>query len=412
MTGPSTRDTFRLLGFLHAGQYLPINFFTIALVVILRDRGASLSQIAAINAAGLLLAVKFLWAPLLDRYGGRRGHFRSWLLVLQPLMAVMLVVLLPLDPVGDFGLLLVVVLVVIQAAAVQDVAADALAVRALEPEDRGVGSGVRLAGGYVGSVLGGGVVLFVYSQWGWYIAVLVLAVLTVLPLWQLSRYREPPRPRLGERPGFRAVLTVFREPGVVRWTVFLLPMIWIGMTGGYALVTPMLVDAGWSADRIGFTVGVVGSSVAGVGALGAGFLVKRLGRRRVLVLSCGAQGLVLLGFTPLALGHAPFLATAATLCLFGAVYAAGSVAINAITMDLARPTTAASDFTVLTSVGFFVSLAGGALAVALAERVGYVPVLLGAAASVLTAAVVNARLKDRPVVVPQESPGRIPVVDA
>jgi MFS family permease len=402
----SKRDTFRLLGVLHAGQYLPINFIHIALVVILRDRGASLGQLAAVNAVGLLFVIKFLWAPLLDRFGGRRGHFRSWLLVLQPLMAVMLTALLPLDPVGDYGLLLVVVLVVVQAAAMQDVATDALAVRALAPQDRGVGSGVRFAGGYAGHVLGGGAVLFVYSSWGWHAAVLSLAVLTLVPFWQVLRYREPAHVDGGvngdgERPGFRAVLTVFTVPGVVRWAVFLLPLSWIGVTGGYALVTPMLIDAGWSAARMGFVVGIIGSVVGGLAAVGAGFLVKRFGRRRVLALSCGAQGLVLLGFSPLALGHAPFLATTVALCLFGGAYAAGSVAINAITMDFTRPATAASDFAVLTSVGFFVSLAGGALAVALAGGVGYLPVLVGAGVLVLTAAVVNARgdarLTDPPV---------------
>lgn len=412
MNGGSRRATFRLLGVLQAGQYLPINFIHMALVVILRDRGASLSQIALVNAVGLLFSAKFLWAPLLDRFGGRKGHFRSWLLVLQPLIAAMLIALLPLDPVGDYGLLMVVVLVVVQASAMQDVAADALAVRALEPQDRGVGSGVRFAGGYVGHMLGGGAVLFVYSQWGWHAAVLSLAALTAIPLWPLARYREPEYADIGERPGFRAVVTVFKVPGVVRWALFLLPLSWIGATGGYALVTPMLVDAGWSVDRVGFMVGVVVSAVGGLAALGAGFLIKRLGRRRVLALSCGAQGLVLLGFSPMALGHAPFLATTVVLCSFGAVYAAGSVAINAITMDLTRPATAASDFTVLTSVGMFVSLAGGALAVALADQVGYLAVLIAAAVSVLAAAVVNGRLKDPPMVVPQESRDNVPVAGA
>ncbi len=126
--------------------------------------------------------------------------------------------------------------------------------------------------------------------------------------------------------------TVFKVPGVVRWAVFLLPLSWIGVTGGYALVTPMLVDAGWSAGRTGFIVGIIGSTVGGLAAVGAGFLVKRLGRMRVLALS-----LVLRGFSPLALGHAPFFATTVALCLFDGVYASGSVAINAITMDLTRP---------------------------------------------------------------------------
>lgn len=184
------------------------------------------------------------------------------------------------------------------------------------------------------------------------------------------------------------------------------------MTGDYALVPTMLVDAGWQADLIGFIVHVLGSATGGISAVGAGFLVKRLGRKRVLALSRGAQGLVPLGFGPPALGHAPVRATTVVPCLFGGVHA-GSVALDAITTDFARPAMAASDFTVLTSVGSFVSPAGGALTVAVADRVGYLPVLLGAAVSVLTAAVVNARLKDPPVVVvPQRSPDNVPLAGA
>nr|WHM27915.1 hypothetical protein [Lentzea rhizosphaerae] len=68
---------------------------------------------------------------------------------------------------------------------------------------------------------------------------------------------------------------------------------------------------------------------------------------------------------------------------------------------------------VLTSVGFFVWSSGGTLAVAVADRVGYLPILLGAAVSVLTAAVVNGRLKDLPVVVvPQRSPDNVPLAGA
>ncbi|GAB3931574.1 hypothetical protein GCM10029976_035940 [Kribbella albertanoniae] len=182
--------TYRLLAALHAGQYIAISFLHVALVVILRDRGASLSQLAALNLTGMVLAVKFLWAPLLDRFGARRGHFRSWLLVLQPTLALGLAALLPIDPVRQFGLLLVIVLLIVQAAAMQDVAADALSVRALRYADRGAGSGIRLGGGYLGHVVGGGLALLIYSRWGWHAAVLTVVVVTLAPLRQLVSYRE------------------------------------------------------------------------------------------------------------------------------------------------------------------------------------------------------------------------------
>ncbi|MEU4393077.1 MFS transporter [Kribbella sp. NPDC023855] len=386
--------TYRLLATLQASQYVPINFIHLALVAILRDRGASLSQLAALNAAALLLAVKFLWAPLLDRYGARRGHFRSWLLVLQPVMALGLAALLPIDPVDDFGLLLLIVLLVVQTAAMQDVAGDALAVRTLRHGDRGFGSGMRLAGGYFGHVVGGGLSLLVYSRWGWQAAVLVVALITLVPLWQLASYHEEERGPRAQHQSISTLLAVFREPAVRRWTFVLLPLSWIGATSGYSLVTPMLVDADWSPDRIAVVVGMAGSVLGVAGAVLGGFLTRRLGRSQVLALSCGGQAVALAAFLPLGAGFAPVPLTVAVLSFFAATYAAASVAVNTILMDLTRRQFAASDFTILTSLASLVTLAGGALSIAIAEHTGYQPVLLVAVGLVLVATAVNLRQPD------------------
>ena len=73
------RDKYLLLGALYLSQGLPYGFFTLALPIALRQRGIDL---ATISASGVLLlpwALKFLWGPLIDRFGSRR----SWILPLQ-----------------------------------------------------------------------------------------------------------------------------------------------------------------------------------------------------------------------------------------------------------------------------------------------------------------------------------------
>lgn len=91
------------------------------------------------------------------------------------------------------------------------------------------------------------------------------------------------------------------------------------------------------------------SSPAGIaGAVGGGLLTRRYGRSRVLALSCAGQAVALSAFLPLSSGYAPLPLTVTVLCLFGGAYAAGSVAVNTVIMDLSRRELAASDFTVLT----------------------------------------------------------------
>ena len=81
---------------LYVTQYLGIGFITVGLTAILRDGGTSLDTLALLQFVGLIWPTKFLWAPILDRYGSRhRGHYRSWLLVLQSGLVFALLALLP-----------------------------------------------------------------------------------------------------------------------------------------------------------------------------------------------------------------------------------------------------------------------------------------------------------------------------
>jgi predicted MFS family arabinose efflux permease len=388
---PTRRSTFGLLGLLEGGKYLVINFLHVALVAVLRAEGASLGQIAGVSAAAMLFAAKPLWAPLLDRFGARSGRYRSWLLVVQPLLVAAAVALVWVEPSTTYAGVVVLVVVLVQLVAVQDVVADALAIRALTPSDRPLGSGVRAAGGYLGHVVGAGALLYVYTQWGWTVAIVALAACTALPLWPLARFTEPPEPeRTAGQVGYRTMLTLFRQPGVLRWALFLLPLSWISATGAYALATPMLVDAGWPLDRIGFVVGVVGSLAGVLAAVLSGALLRRLGRRRGLVLLTGSQAVPVLAMLPLAAGAAPLHPTMLVLCAFCAVYAGLSVAFTVVSMDLSRPASAASDFTVLSGIAVVTSMAGGPAALAAAAHLGYAPVLATTAVVALAAAAANA----------------------
>ncbi|SCL35739.1 Predicted arabinose efflux permease, MFS family [Micromonospora nigra] len=381
--GRAPARTYSLLAGLYVSQFLGLGFFYTGLAAILRDRGASLEQLGVAQLLGLFWALKFLWSPLVDRFGStRHGHYRSWLLVLQPAMAVGLLGLLVVDPVDDFGSLMLLAGLVVLLSATQDIAADALAVRALDPAARGLGNGIQVAGGYLGNMLGGGGVLIIYDRWGWTAAVVALAAFTLLPAAQVWRHREPARPVAAGRVGLGVLVSVFRVPGVARWALGLLPLFWIGISGAYSLVTPMLVDAGWSLSAIGTVVNVVGGVVAMLGAVGGGLLVRRLGRRRAMLAFGIAQLLAIAGLLPLALGSGGSTAAAVAAIGLSTAYAATSTVVNTINMDLSRPESAGTDFTVLASFSFLASLLAGSVGLAVAGRVGYPAVLVGAAVMV------------------------------
>ncbi|MEV4726248.1 MFS transporter [Micromonospora humida] len=373
---------------LYVTQYLGIGFITVGLTAILRDGGTSLDTLALLQFVGLVWPLKFLWAPLLDRYGSRRhGHYRSWLLPLQAGLVLSLLALLPFaDPTRQLGPVVAICAAYVFLSATQDIAVDAVAVRVLSEGTRGAGNGIQVAASYLGNLLGGGACVLVYDRFGWLPAIGLLAALTAVGLVVVWRLREPDRVArvAGTGQAYRALLSVFGQPGCRWWTFGVVPLVYTGAGAAYALVTPALVDAGWSLARIGVVTGVVISAPAIVAGLLAGVGVDRFGRARLLVVGGAALAVSTVMLLPLLNGRAPLAATVAALCCFMAAYTVANVVLYVVNMDYSRPGTGGTDFTVLSSFGLICSFLAASVGLAAADRVGYPAVAL---ASVVLVAV-------------------------
>ncbi|MDG4778895.1 MFS transporter [Micromonospora sp. WMMD961] len=373
---------------LYVTQYLGVGFITVGLTAILRDGGTSLDTLALLQIVGLIWPIKFLWAPVLDRYGSRhRGHYRSWLLVLQSALVLALLALLPFtDPADALGPIVAICAAYVFFSATQDIAVDAVAVRMLAESSRGTGNGIQVAASYLGNLLGGGACVLVYDRFGWVPAIGLLAAMTAVGLLVVWRFREPPRTDrvAGIGPAYRALLSVFGQPGCRWWTFGVVPLVYVGAGMAYALVTPALVDAGWSLGRIGVVTGVVTSAPAIVAGLVAGLGIGRFGRSGVLVVGGAALTVSTLLLLPLMNGRAPLGATVAALCCFMVAYTIANVVLYTVNMDYSRPDTGGTDFTVLSSFGLVCSFVAASIGLAAADRVGYPAVAV--AAIVLVAA--------------------------
>ncbi|MFI6779500.1 MFS transporter [Micromonospora sp. NPDC050276] len=373
---------------LYVTQYLGVGFITVGLTAILRDGGTSLDTLALLQIVGLIWPVKFLWAPILDRYGSRhRGHYRSWLLVLQSALVLALLALLPFSrPADALGPIIAICAAYVFFSATQDIAVDAVAVRMLAESARGTGNGIQVAASYLGNLLGGGACVLIYDQFGWVPAIGLLAAMTAVGLLVVWRFREPPRTDRVERVGaaYRALLSVFGQPGCRWWTFGVVPLVYVGAGMAYALVTPALVDAGWSLGRIGVVTGVVTSAPAIVAGLVAGLGIGRFGRGGVLVVGGVALTVSTLLLLPLMNGRAPLGGTVAALCCFMVAYTIANVVLYTVNMDYSRPDTGGTDFTVLSSFGLVCSFVAASIGLAAADRVGYPAVAV--AAIVLVAA--------------------------
>lgn len=251
-----TGQEWALLCSAYLSQFVALSFFYMAMTAILRSRGVPLEQISWVYLLGIVPGLKFVWAPVLDRYGfGRHGHYGMWLVIMQALLLVTLIglAMLPMSPDEPLPLtaLLTGCLLMALLTSWQDIAADGLSCRLLGPRQRGLGNALQMAAGMVGFAAGGGGVLILYEHWGWQAAILSLAILNALTLVQALLYREPARAR--PLPGRQQTLPQYwqrlwgfwKQPGTGwRWALVLCTAN-CAVCMAYAMITPMLIDTGW-----------------------------------------------------------------------------------------------------------------------------------------------------------------------
>ena len=331
-----------LLGSLYLAQGLPYGFFTQALPVLLRKSGMSLPLIGLANLLALPWALKFLWAPFIDRVKAPRvGRRRAVIIPMQLASTALLAALAFTASPSMIWALCVAVLLVNLFAATQDIATDGLAVEILGPDERGLGNGLQVGAYRAGMIVGGGALLIVFGWAGWTVAFLGLAALMALTTVPVLRYRELSTEVVEVSPD------PFRLPPW-SWVVVLLTYK-LGEWFATGMLRAFLTDAKLGIGDIGLMVGVVGFSAATVGALVGGVLTTRLGRSRALVVFGALQTLAIGSFALAAIAPSEGMFYAVTVAEH-LTSAMATAALFTAMMDRCRPGHEGTDYTVQASI--------------------------------------------------------------
>lgn len=372
-----------LLASAYATQFVAFSFFVSGLVAILRSQGAPLMQLGWLYLLGLAPGLKFLWAPLFDRYGfGRWGHYGCWLTLMQALLIATLAGMAMLDVRAGAPLpmtpLMAGCMLIALLTACQDIAADGLACRLLGPTQRGLGNAVQMAGGMFGFAMGGGGMLIAYERWGWRTAIICLMAINAITLTLTLLYREPERarplrsarlPRLHEY--WQRLGRFWLRPDTGwRWAL-LIAAAQASVCLAYGALTPMLVDHGWAMGKIGRIVNIYGSAIGVATTLTLGLFMRRHSPTAALCWMLPAQTLAVL------LLGVPLLARAADVWIllgiagYLALYMPLGALMSALMMERASAQTPATDFSMQYGLYNCAGFALSALALPLAQRWGY-----------------------------------------
>ena len=287
-----------LLALLYFAQGLPSGLIAKALPALLRDQGVSLSLIGFTSALALPWALKFLWAPLIDRFGTRK----QWLLALNGLsMALMLVVASQdFDAwVARLPWLLAVLFCANVISATQDIATDGYAITQLQPEWRGLGNSIQVVGYKLGMVMGSGGLLWLVSRHGWqasYGSLACLMLLVIVPVLFMDDARTPIQQSAThtEWHGLRGYAGLFRgfvaRPGL-GWWLATIALYKFGDSLASRMTGPLLTDSGFSLAQIGVITGVAGATAGVIGAFVGGATLLRIGHREALLAFGALQAL-------------------------------------------------------------------------------------------------------------------------
>lgn len=362
--------TIVLLSALYLAQGLPYGFFTLALPVVLREAGLSLTAISALSLLYLPWALKFLWAPYLDHLGTRK----AWLLTLQTSTIVGALLLSQLDL--DAGLLPIIVgaFAFNLIAASQDIVTDGLAVRLLGTRERGLANAVQVGAYRVGMILGGGLLLWIFAKTDWSTMFVCMAVLLAITVVPVLMFRETPRDERTPPPAFGMLALGWARrllaPGMLGFAALIF-CFRFGDAMVSTLLSPFMKDQGVSTETIALMKGTVGSATSLIGAALGGLFTFRVGRRFALLASGLGQAVTFVPYWIASLGIGGIELLWGATIAEGIVSTMATVALFTLMMDASDPDHAGTDYTLLASVYVLVGSAGQFTAALIADASGY-----------------------------------------
>jgi MFS family permease len=385
---------FLLLALLYFAQGLPSGLIAKALPALLRDQGVSLSLIGFTSALALPWALKFLWAPLVDRYGTRR----QWLLGLNGLtMALMLVVAS-----RDFAVwidrlpwLLAVLFCANVVSATQDIATDGYAVTMLKPRWRGLGNSIQVVGYKLGMVMGSGGLLWLVAHHGWqasYGGLACLMLLVIVPVLFMEDARTPTQQAATHTgwQGLRGYAGVFRDfvaGPAMPWWLATIALYKFGDSLASRMTGPLLTDTGLSLAEIGVMTGVAGATAGVLGAFVGGATLLRIGHREALLAFGTLQALGLAGYLLVVAGLQDRYAIGAVVYFEQFADGLSTVALFTLMMDRCRPQSPGTDYSLQASLMVMVAGVAATTGGLFTDRFGYGAVFATATALTLFALV-------------------------
>jgi len=316
----------------------------------------SLQNIGFLTLVGTAYTLKFLWAPLVDRYAppflGRR---RSWVFCSQVLLAGFIAAMGALSPSQDLAWLALLAVVVAFLSATQDIAFDAYSTDVLRDNERAAGAALKVLGYRLAMIVSGGLALVLAGTWlGWSYTYALMGGLMLLCAVATLLAPEPEVVAQAPRTLGRAVTEPLAEFFSRRGAAMILLLIVLYKLGDAfagALSTTFLIrGAGFSTEEVGMVNKIFGLAATVIGALAGGWLMSRMGLYRSLLCFGILQAVSNFGYWVLAVTPPHLYSMAVVVGVENICGGLGTAAFVALLMALCKQQFSATQFALLSAL--------------------------------------------------------------
>jgi MFS transporter, PAT family, beta-lactamase induction signal transducer AmpG len=341
-----------LMGF---ASGLPLLLTGSVLQAWLKDGGINLADIGLFALAGLPYTLKFLWAPLFDRYAlPNFGRRRGWLIVTQLALAAALAALSLAQPTPthQFSIALAALIVAFFSAS-QDIVIDAYRRESLNDDELGLGSALYVNGYRIGMLLagGGGLIIADHTSFAFMYQFMAacMAACVIVTIYAPEPQLLKGAPTTLLDAFILPLRDYFARDGAWLALAFIL-LYKIGDTMASNMTTPFYLELNYSKTEIGAVVKLFGfwATIAG-GTIG-GILILRMGLMRALWAFGLGQMLSTLGFVALAYAGHNTIALAAVIAIENFTGGMGTTAFVGFMAALTNRRFTATQYALLSSL--------------------------------------------------------------
>jgi len=275
--------------FLGIASGLPRLLILSTLTIWLTEVGINHTTIGVLSAVSLPYAIKFLWSPLIDQlhipYLTRKfGRRRSWLFILQILLAASIFLMGTSNPAENIALTAMFAFLIAFFSASQDIVIDAYRVEILKEDQQGAGAAMIVLGYRIGMLIASAGGLYIASYAGWFATYLTMAIIIFvgsITAFFIGEKKYIPEDKKTAKEWIKhAVIDPFSNFITRRgWYLILLFIVLYKFGDAFSSVMSgvLYIELGYSKNEIASVGKIFGFAAIIAGAITGGSVISRMG---------------------------------------------------------------------------------------------------------------------------------------